>query len=412
MISIDKALQIIVDTVEVLEPISMPILEARGKVLAEDIISHENIPSYDYAVTPGCAVRARDTEGASPSNPIEVVVDGELVPGQPWLTPLKPMHTVKICSGAAVPQDADSILPEEHFVRLPNGRLRIYKPAQPGDNIRRKGEDIAKNTLVLPKGKKLNASDIGVLSVIGLTEVKCYRAPKVAFLVTGSSLADNSGPVPEYMMRSPVRYTLYSQLAEYGAEPVDLGIAGHDREIITQKIIDGLMYDMFISSIGPAQEDFAYVKKVLERLGMDTKFWRVAIKPGKPLIYGMVGKTPVFGLSGHPFASFIVLEQLIRPALMKMMGMQTIKRAEVFATLTKDIRGDDGVTCYVRATVALTSSGFLVTPAVKRTNSVRALSTINGFIIVPPNTGYLKTGDKVRVQILAEPEPQQDINNN
>lgn len=412
MISVDKALQIIVDSVELLEPVMMPILEARGKVLAEDVISRENIPSYDYAVIPGCAVRARDTEGASPSNPIEVIVDGELVPGQAWQNPLEPMHAIKICSGAAVPKDADSILPEEHLVRLPNGRLRIYKPAQPGDNIRIKGEDIGKGTLALPKGKKLNAADIGMLSVIGLTEVKCYRAPKVAFLVTGSSLADNEGPLPDHMTRSSVRFTLYSQLAEYGAEPVDLGIAGHNREDITQKIIEGLMYDMFISSIGPAQEDFNYVKKVLEKLGMDTKFWKVAIKPGKPLIYGTIGKMPVFGLSGHPFSSFVVLEQLVRPALMKMMGMQAIRRTEVLATLTKDIRGDDGVTCYIRAIVNLNSNGFHVTPAIRRANSVRALSTINGFIIIPPNSGYLKTGDKVRVQILAEPEPELQIGNN
>jgi len=251
-----------------------------------------------------------------------------------------------------------------------------------------------------------------MLSVIGLSEIKCFRPPKVAFLITGSAIADNDGPLPDYMMRSSVRYTLYSLLAEYGAEPVDLGIAGHNREDITQKIIEGLMYDMFISSIGPAQEDFTYVKKVLERLGMDTKFWKVAIKPGKPLIYGTVGKMPVFGLSGHPFSSFVVLEQLVRPALMKMMGMQTIKRTEVLATLTKDIRGDDGVTCYIRAVINLNNHGFTVTPAIRRTNSVRALSTINGFIIVPPNTGYLKTGDKVRVQILADPEPETMVNNN
>jgi molybdopterin molybdotransferase len=412
MISIDKALQIIVDSVELLEPVTMPILEGRGKVLAEDVISRENIPAYNYATIPGCALRACDTVGASAASPIEVFIDGELMPGMPWLTPLKPKHAVKICSGAAVPEEADSILPEEHLVRQSNGRLLVYKSTQPGDNIRIKGEDIGSGTLVLPKGKKLNAADIGTLSVIGLNEVKCYRAPKVAFLITGSAIAENDGPLPDYMMRSSIRYTLHSQLEEYGAQPVDLGIAGHNREDITQKIVEGLMYDMFISSIGPAQEDFVYVKKVLERLGMDTKFWKVAIKPGKPLIYGTVGKMPVFGLSGHPFSSFVVLEQLVRPALMKMMGMQAIRRTEVLATLTKDIRGDDGVTCFIRGVVKLNDNGFSVTPAIRRSNSVKVFSTVNGIIIVPPNTGYLKTGDRVRVQILADPEPENQFSNN
>jgi molybdopterin molybdotransferase len=412
MISVDKALQIIVDSVEVLEPVSTPILDARGRVLAEDVISGENIPAFDYALMPGCVVRSCDTLGATASNPVEVIIDGELIPGQLWPSPLKPKHTLKICSGAPVPTEADSVLPEEHVVRQPNGRVLIYRPAQPGDNIRLKGEDIGKGMLVLPKGKKLNAADIGILSVIGLTEVKCYRPPKVAFLITGSAVAENGGPLPAGMMRSSNRYTLYSQLAEYGAEPVDLGIATHNRDDITQKVIEGLMYDMFISSVGPAQEDFTYVKKVLEKLGMDTKFWKVAIKPGKPLIFGNVGKMPVFGLSGHPFSFYVVLEQFVRPAIMKMMGMQTIKRTEVMATLYRDVRGDDGVTAYIRGVITINEHGFAVTPALKRTNSVRAFSTVNGFIIMPPNTGYMKAGDKVRVQILSEPEPENQFNTN
>jgi molybdopterin molybdotransferase len=406
MIPVEKALQIILDSTSVLEPVLVPILDARGKVLAEDLVSTENIPAFDYALMSGYALRSNDTLGSCANSPAEIHIDGELYPGQQWPEPLAHKHAIKIYSGAPVPIDSDSVLVEEHVVRQTNGKALIYHPAQPGDNIRLRGEDIGKGMLVLPKGKKINASDIGMISALGLAEIKCFRTPRVSFLMTGSALAENCGPLPTGTMRPSNRFLLHSQIEEYGAQPIDLGIATNEREIVTQKIIEGLEYDMFISAVGPAIEDFGYVKKLLEKLGMDIKFWKVAIKPGKPLIFGTIGNVPIFGLTGHPFSFSVVLEQFVRPALMKMMGMESIRRTEVNATLTKDIRGDDGVTAYMRGLVTIGDSGFMVTPALKKTNSVRALSHVNGFIIIPPNAGYLKTGERVKVQIIADPQSE------
>ncbi|RKX19088.1 MAG: hypothetical protein DRP26_04070 [Candidatus Zixiibacteriota bacterium] len=404
MISVEKALQIVLDSIEVQEPMNIPILSARGKVLAEDVISPEDIPSFDYASITGYALRSTDTVGTTSSNPVQLHLDGELLPGQQWQTPLKSKHTLRISMGAPLPEGADTVLMEEHGVRQSSKKVLIYKVAQPGENIRLKGEDITKGKLVLPKGKSLNAADIGLLSAIGYTEIKCYRIPKVSFLTTGRELTESNGPLPTGLMRSSNRFTLYSQLAEYGAEPVDLGLSNHNKNVILNKISKGLDYDMFISSAGPAIDDFTYVKKILEQVGMDIKFWKVAIRPGKPIIFGTCGNVPIFGLSGHPFSFYIVLEQFIRPAIMKMMGKKIVKRTEVLATVTKDIKGADGVTTFMRGVVTLNDNGFTVIPNFKKTYSVSAFSTINGLIVIPANSGYIKAGSKVKVQVIAEPE--------
>ncbi len=404
MISVDKALQIVLDLTKVLEPVNLPILEARGRVLAEDVISSEDVPAFDYAMVSGYALESKSAAGASSKSPIEIYIDGELFPGKNWPKPIEPRHAVKITSGAPIPEGADTVLPDEHMVRQTNGKGVIYKQPVAGENIRKKGEDISKGTLVLAKGKKINAADISVLSALGMNEVKCFRAPRVSFLVTGSAFSESDGPLPYGMMRCSNRFALYSQLAEYGAQPIDLGIAGHNREEVQEKILQGLEHDMFISSIGPALEDFSFVKKILERVGMDIKFWKVAIKPGKPMIFGTCGNIPIFGLSGHPYSSYIVLEQFVRPALMKMMGMSIIRRTEVMATLTRDIRGEDGVTTFIRGIVILTENGFQVTPALRYSSSLRAFSTVNCLIVIPPNSGYMQAGEKIRVQIIAEPE--------
>ena len=404
MISVEKAVQIILDSIEVLGPEKAPLLSAWGRVLAEDIISKDDLPSFNYASTTGYALKASDIAKASSSNPISIHLDGDIKPGQQWLEPLKPKHTVRINMGAPLPEDADSILPEEHVVRHSSKKVVIYKAARVGYNIRIKGEDIPKGSLVLPRGKKLSATDIGTISAIGLTEVNCYRVPRASFLTSGNGLAEDNGSLSVGLTRSSNRYILYSQLAEYGVEPIDLGITNHDKKEFLGKISEGLKYDLFICSVGHSFDDFAYAKRMLEQAGMDIKFWRVAIKPATPIIFGICNNKPAFCISGQPFSFYLVLEQFIRSALMKMMGNTIIKRTEVQATITKDLRVDNGMTTFIRGIVYLTENGFTVTPEFRKSSSIKAFTTTNGLIVVPANSGYIKSGSRVTVQVTAEPK--------
>jgi len=403
MISVEKAVQIILDSINVLDPVTMPILGARGRILAEDIISTENIPTFDIATTTGYAINSADIAEASPNKPVQIELISELAAGQRWTEPLKANQAVRVNAGGQIPQNTDCILSEEHAVRQSSKMLLVYRNCVSGDYVRRAGEDIASGSLVLPKGKRLNAPDIGMLSEINVTEVKCFRQPRVSFLASGKDAA-SGGAQADSANGSSMRYALYSQLAEYGAEPIDLGIAGDSRQDIQTKIIEGLDHDMLVSTVGQSMDDFAHVKKMLEQLGMDIKFWKVAIKPAKPFIFGICGNIPIFGLMGHPSAFYIVMEEFIRPALMKMMGNPVVKRLEVKALLTRDIRSENGVTSFMRGVITITENGFSVTPELKRLNSVKAFSTANGLIVIPANSGYISAGSKVTVQIIADPE--------
>ena len=404
MISVEKAVQIVLDSIHILDPMTVPILGARGRILAEDIISAENVPANDIATLNGYALRADDIVQASSNQPVELTLVGDLAPGQKLAEPLKAKQAVRIITGTSIPKSADSVLPEEHAVRQSSKKLLVYKSSGSGEFIRNRGEDIAQGALVLPKGKKLNAADIGLLSEIGYSEVMCYRQPRVSFLTSGQGIADSGGPLSNEISGPSSRYTLYSQLAEYGAEPVDLGLAGISREEVSTKIIEGLEYDMFVSTVGQSMDDFTNVKKMLEQIGMDIKFWRVALKPAKPFIFGMVGDIPIFGLMGHPFSFYIIMEQFIRPALMKMMGSKIVKRTEVKAILTRDLKSENGVTSFMRGVVTLTESGFTVSPELKKPNSIKAFSVANGLIVIPAHSGYMSAGTKVTVQIIGEPE--------
>ncbi len=408
MISVEKAFQIVLDSIRVLDPVTIPILGARSRILAEDIISSENVPANNIATLNGYALKAEDITGAGSNQPVELNLIGDVAPGQPLEKPLKAKQAVRIISGAIIPKNADCVLPEEHAVRQSSKKLLVYKSSSGGEFIRKRGEDIGEGALVLPKGKKLKAADIGTLSEIGYSEVQCFRQPRVSFLTSGQGIVDNGGPLSNDMGGPSSRYTLYSQLAEYGAEPVDLGLAGMSREEVSTKIIEGLDHDMFVSTVGQSMDDFTNVKKMLEQLGMDIKFWRVAIKPAKPFIFGTVGDIPIFGLMGHPYAFYIVMEQFIRPALMKMMGSKIVRRTEVQAILTKDLKSENGVTCFMRGVVCLTDAGFTVTPDLRKPNSIKAFSTANGLIVIPAHSGYLNAGTKVTVQIIGEPEAGQN----
>jgi molybdopterin molybdotransferase len=404
MITVERALQLILDSTSALESVKIPLLNARGKVLAEDIVAEDDVPSFNYASTTGYAVRSADVARASFNNPVPIQLDGNLLPGQQWDQPLKSRHTIKINMGALLPNEADSVLPEEHAVRQTNKKLLIYRAARAGSNIRCKGEDIQKGTLVLLKCKRLNAADIGTLSALGFKEVKCFRTPQVSFLTSGSGLTDDNGLVPDSRIRLANRYTFYSQLYDYGAEPVDLGVTDHNCAEIKEKVTEGFKYDMFVSMVGHSYEDFSFMKKMLEQLGMDTKFWKVAVKPAAPIIFGIYNKKiPVFGLSGTPFAFYVMLEQFVRPVLMKMTGCEILKRTEIQAMLTKDIKSDGGVTSYMGGTYSWNENGFVIAPDFRKSSSIRALTSVNGLIVIPPNVGFLKAGSKVTVQVIDGP---------
>jgi molybdopterin molybdotransferase len=373
-------------------------------VLAEDIISQDDIPPFDMAIIDGFALRSEDIVRSSQSSPTTLKLDGEVKVGCSWKDILQAGHSIKIVSGAPLPEGTDTIVSLEDAVRDNASRLKIYKYEKPGENIFVKGGDITVGTPVLMKGKTLTGADIGVLAAIGKNTVLCHRKPKVSFFASGNDLVAHDQPLQDGKVRAGNHVILQCQLTDYGAEPINLGIFGTDCDEVKSNIEKAMESDMFITSAGASMDDFDFIKGTLQKFGLDIKFWKVAIRPGKPMIFGTFKNKPVFGLPGNCLSSIVILEEFIRPAVMKMQGKKEIRRMEVVAKLDKDVKGGGGVTHFVRAEVRITENGFLAIPAGSRTSpSVMPFCAANGFIVVPQEINYFNSGDNVKVQIISEP---------
>ncbi len=404
MISVEKALQIVLENTPVLDTARIPILAAQHMALAEDIISNDDIPSFDMAMVDGYAVRNDDVNKASQSNPVTLKLDGEVKVGCPWKEIMQMGHALRIASGAPLPEGADTIVLSENTVRETATKVKIYKGEKPGENIYIKGSDINAGDPVLAKGRVLNGADIGVLAAIGNQDVLCYRKPRVSFFASGNDLIPPDQPLQDGKIRAGNTAILETQLTEYGAVPVNLGIVSTNSDEVKASIEKAVCSDMFISCVGSSMEDFDFVKGILQRVGMDLKFWRVAIRPGKPLIFGTYNSIPVFGLPGNCLSSMVILEEFIRPAILKMQGRRDIRRMEVVARLEKDVKGGGGMTHFVRAEVKVTDDGFLVVPSGSRTTqSVMPFYSANAFIVIPQDINFLNAGDLARVQLISDP---------
>ncbi len=404
MISVDKALQIVLENTPVLDTISVPTLEARYMALAQDVISDDDIPSFDMAMIDGFAVRSEDVAKSFDTSPVTLKLDGEVKVGCPWKEIMQPGHALKIVSGAPLPEGADTIIFAEDAVRESAAKVKFFKGEKPGENIYMKGSDISAGSPVLSKGKVLTGADLGVLAAIGKQEVLCYRRPRVSFFASGNDLIPCDQPLIDGKIRAGNTFLLQSQLEEYGAEPINLGIVGSDSSEVRASIEKAVQSDMFLTSVGASLEDFDLVKGVLQRIGMDLKFWKVAIRPGKPLVFGVYNSKPVFGLPGNCLSSIVILEEFVRPAIFKMQGKRDIRRAEITARLEKDVKGGGGLTHFIRAEVKVVDDGFLAVPTGSRTTpSVMPFCTANGFIVIPPDVNFLSAGEMAKVQIIANP---------
>lgn len=404
MITVEKALQIVLDHARILEPTKIPILKAIGMVLAEDIVSSEDIPPYDMATIEGFALRSVDIVNSDRSRPTTLILDGEVKAGDRWDHVIQSGHALKVMAGGPLPEGVDSVISSDHAVRESAKKVRIYSSQKPGEHIFIKGADIEAGSIVLPQGKVLSAADIGVLGAIGRSEVLCYRKPRVSFFASGNDLISPDSPQQLGKLRAGNTCTLELQLSEYGAEPINLGIFEVNPDDLAGRVNMAMQGDMLIATAGSSFSDFDAMKSILQRVGMDLKFWRVAIRPGKPLIFGTFDGMPVFGLSSNILSSMVVLEQFIRPAIMKMQGRRELRRAEVVARLGKDLNGGGGITHFVRAEVRVTDDGFMAIPAGSRNSpSIRAFSTANGFIVMPPEVEHIRAGEMVRVQIVSDP---------
>ncbi|MDE3078189.1 MAG: molybdopterin molybdotransferase MoeA, partial [Chloroflexota bacterium] len=321
LLPLDQALPQILANIPVLEAQEQAIRESLGQTLAEDVHAPADVPPFANSAMDGFALRASDAPGT-----LRVVADQPA--GHVTDAKVEAGTAVRIMTGAAMPAGADSVVPVEETEQQGRDAVRVPGKVAVGANVREAGEDVRKGELVLSKGTPLNPAMVGVLASIGRSRINVYRRPVVAFMASGDELVDVDQPVGPGQIRNSNSSSLHCQIVQAGGVPRDLGVARDTPEDIRAHIQEGLQADLFLTSAGVSVGDFDYVKTVLEERGK-LQLWRIAIRPGRPIAFGVFDGTPVFSLPGNPVSSMVCFEIFVRPAMAKMMGRSKLDPPEL-----------------------------------------------------------------------------------
>lgn len=402
MISVDEALESILDQIGRLDSRETSILDALGLVLDEDIVSDVDIPPFTGSAMDGYAVRAADVTEADANSPVTLAVVGDLAAGYVAERPVGKGEALRIMTGAPLPEGADSIVMVEQTEKE-GDRVRIFKSVAMGENVRPAGEDVAKGETILKRGKPLRPGDIGMLASVGRLTANLVRRPKVGVLATGDELIDPSEPLKPGKIRNSNAYSLSAQVVEAGGEPLLLGIARDTREDLTDRLERGLAEaDLLITSGGVSVGDYDLVKQVLMELG-EMVLWKVAMKPGKPLAFGLIRGKPLFGLPGYPTSSMISFEQFVRPAILKMAGRVELRRPEVEVIVDDAISKKAGRRHYLRVVVERRNGELHARlTGTQRSGALRSMTIANALLVIPEEVTAIEAGGRGRAQLLHE----------
>jgi len=376
------------------------ITDALGRILAEDIHAPYNVPPFDNSAMDGYAVQAADISGADSDNPVRLTITGDLPAGYTSDRPVQQGRAIRIMTGAPVPAGADTVVMQED-TRSDGTAVEIFKQVPPGTNIRRSGEDITTGQLLFSSGTKLRPAQIGILASVKRPMVTVFQRPRVAILSTGDELVDLDGEITPGKIVSSNSYSLLALVTENGGIPISLGIARDTKEALRDKLLQGLHADVILSSGGVSVGDYDFVKDVLGDLGMDMKFWKVSMRPGQPLAFGLIGGKPAFGLPGNPVSVVVSFEQFVRPSLRKMGGHKQLFRPVIKAIAREKVTTKTGKRYFVRCNVTWADGSYHATTTGEQGSGIlMSMAAANGLMVVPEDREVVNRGDTVTVQIL------------
>ncbi len=395
MIQVQEALDKILCQIQFKGVERVPLGQALGRVLTEDVVSRINNPPLDNSAMDGYAVIAEDIQSATPENPVKLEMVEEIAAGYTAKGTLKPGQTMRIMTGAA-----DAVLMQEDTQKDGNAILCLDK-ADVAENIRRAGEDVKIGEGVIKKGTTLSPAHIGMLAVIGRSQIAVSQRPTVAILSTGDEILELDETPQGPQIFNSNGHMLAAQIKSAGGIPVYLGIAKDTEKDLMEKFEWALKADIVVSSGGVSVGDYDLVKSSLQKMGQDMLFWKVAMKPGKPLAFGRIGKTPIFGLPGNPVSSFVSFEQFVRPSLRKVLGCSDLSHKTVQAKLTRTINKKPGRLHFLSSIVSWTDGEYTVTPAGEQGSGIlKSAANANGLLIFPLEAEEIKQGQEVAVQLL------------
>ena len=331
-LTVAEALAMVLDAVAPLGHEIVPLGEALGRILAEPAVAQDSLPPFANSAMDGYAMRAADIANADRDQPVNLKVVADVAAGYVSEVEVGPGSAARIMTGAPLPAGADAVIPVEDTDEAWRGESRplpetinIFRSVSSGDYVRLAGDDIVAGTTVIPAGKQIRPQEIGVLASIGLAEVTVVRRARVGILATGDELIEVDQPLTPGKIRNSNGFTQAAQITAAGAIPVNLGIARDTEADVKSRLQAGLDagVDLFVSSAGVSVGAYDVVKAVLDAAG-NVGFWRVRMRPGKPLAFGKYGGVTYFGLPGNPVSAMVSFERFVRPALLKDGGPEKI----------------------------------------------------------------------------------------
>jgi len=397
MLNIEEAQQIILRHIAPLPTEELPLLQGLGRVAGEDVCAPRDIPATDNSAMDGYAFSFATVQGNS------LFVVGNIPAGKERATPVSAGEAVRIMTGAPIPRGCDTVVPIENVETI-GDTIRLAGDARPGLHIRKQGEDLRAGQRAIAANSRLRPQEIGMLASLGKTSVRVYRRPRVCILATGDELLEiGSSPAPGKIINSN-SYSIAAQVMESGGDPVLLGIAADEVDRTCDRIREGIRGDLLITTGGVSVGDRDCVKEAIVVLGGGIKFWKVHMKPGKPLAFAILEGKPVFALPGNPAAAMISFEVFVRPALLKMMGHKRISRPTVTAAVTESIANKGNRPHLIRVRVEARQGGYIASATGNQSSArLSSLTAANGFMTIAPGT-VLAPGESVVVSLLDRPE--------
>ena len=401
MLTIDEALGRILSDVLPMGEELVPVSEAYDRVLAHDLVASVRVPGFDNSAMDGYAVRAQDTASGDCSLRVVEVVQAGKAP----VCVVEPGTAAAVMTGAPMPEGADAVVIVENTDGAQSGRVHIRKAARPGDHIRRAGQDVERGACVLPRGSVLGPAQVGMAGSLGLAKVSVSRRPTVAVLSTGDEVISAGVPLRPGQIYSSNNLSLVGLIREAGCTSLDLGNVGDDLDAIIERLEAALEADVVVTTGGVSVGSYDFVKQAFRRLGAEIDFWKVAMKPGKPLAFGWVKRgqrrVPLFGLPGNPVSCMVNFIEFVRPYLCVSMG-----RADAYLRLVDAVADEAFKVRPGRAKLERVQLGFRQgrwccwSTGNQSSGVLSSMVKADGLLIIPADSTGYDAGDLVQVQLI------------
>lgn len=387
----EEAQRLVLERVQPLPPERVPLERAAGRVLAEPALAVVDLPPFPSSAMDGFAVRAADVPATLP-------VVARVAAGRPAGRELEPGEAMAIATGGVVPEGADAVIPVEYVVEHDN-TVQVDRPVEPGTNVRSRGGDLRRGASVVPAGTRLGPAQLGALAAAGVAEVVCGAVPRAAVLATGTELRRPGEPLEPGEVYEANGLILEAQLRSAGASVERLAVVADDEGAHREALARGLEHDVLVTSGGVSVGPHDLVRRVESQLGVAEIFWRVAVKPGKPVSFGVRGRTLVFGLPGNPVSSLVAFELFVRPAVLALQSAEDpLPRFEP-GRLAAAARRNPARDELVRARLRASDDGAAVELeplAGQESHMIARSAAAEALVLIPRGEGALEAGSPVR----------------